>query len=290
MSKTKKKWGDKRDGRLLTDVDSMHYIVPRIHPNRCDNEAYMSITVDLTETNKYIDAKNAEDPEFRYKLFQIIVCAALKTLTLRPKMNRFIRNKNLYMRNELTAAFTIKKVFKDDGAEGLAVIHAEPGDTLETVRQKTHDQIVSGKSDKVDSSSESMDDFQKMPRFLSNFLVYAVTVLDRHGIAPKSLVETDPYQCSIILSNIGSIKMKAGYHHLANWGTNSVFIIVGEKGWKPFFDKDGNVTMKETVELGLTIDERLADGYYYAGTIRLLKKLIEHPELLEAPLTEEVEY
>ena len=56
------------------------------------------------------------------------------------------------------------------------------------------------------------------------------------------------------------------------------------------YDADGNVTMKETLDLGLTIDERLADGYYYSKSIRLLKYLLEHPEELEKPLKEEVSY
>lgn len=34
--------------------------------------------------------------------------------------------------------------------------------------------------------------------------------------------------------------------------------------------------MRETLDLGLTIDERLADGYYYSKSIRLLKYLLEH--------------
>jgi pyruvate/2-oxoglutarate dehydrogenase complex dihydrolipoamide acyltransferase (E2) component len=48
--------------------------------------------------------------------------------------------------------------------------------------------------------------------------------------------------------------------------------------------------MKDSVDIGLTIDERLADGYYYSRTIQLLKKLLENPELLEKPLSEEVDY
>ena len=58
----------------------------------------------------------------------------------------------------------------------------------------------------------------------------------------------------------------------------------------PFYDADGNVAMRETLDLGLTIDERLADGYYYSKSIRLLKYLLEHPEELEKPLKEEVSY
>ena len=47
--------------------------------------------------------------------------------------------------------------------------------------------------------------------------------------------------------------------------------------------------MRMSVDLGLTIDERIADGYYYSKTVQLLKKLLENPELLEKPLSEEVE-
>ena len=56
------------------------------------------------------------------------------------------------------------------------------------------------------------------------------------------------------------------------------------------YREDGTVEMREMLDLGLTIDERLADGYYYSKTIRLLKTLLENPELLETPAIQEVEY
>ena len=48
--------------------------------------------------------------------------------------------------------------------------------------------------------------------------------------------------------------------------------------------------MKESIDLGLTIDERIADGYYYSRTVKLLRTLLENPELLERPVSEEVDY
>jgi len=65
---------------------------------------------------------------------------------------------------------------------------------------------------------------------------------------------------------------------------------VGEIKKRPFYDENGNVSMRESVDLGLTIDERIADGYYYSRTVKLIRKLLENPELLEKPLSEEVEY
>ena len=50
-----KRIGDRKDGTLLRDLDSMHFIVPLLYPNRCDNEAFISEQIDLTAVNEYID-------------------------------------------------------------------------------------------------------------------------------------------------------------------------------------------------------------------------------------------
>ena len=290
MEKQKRRWGDRRDGRLLRELDGMHFITPLIYPNRCDNEAYISETVDLTAINRYLEEKNRDETEFPYKIFHLVVAAIIKTVTLRPKLNRFIANKNFYQRYEISASFVVKKQFADEAAEGLAVIRAKDDSTLQTLREDLKSQIMECKDQtKVDSSSDSMDLFNKMPRFFSKFLVWIIRRLDVHGIVPKSLIETDPYYCTVVISNLGSIKLHSGYHHLTNWGTCSLFCIIGEKSMRPVFRPDGSYEMHEMLDLGLTIDERLADGYYYSKSIRLLKTLLENPELLETPASEPVD-
>lgn len=287
--KEKRRIGDRKDGKLLRDLDSMHFIVPLIYPNRCDNEAYISERIDLTSINRYLEKKNAAGGDFPFTMFHIIAAALVKTLNLRPKMNRFICNKNIYQRNEVSVSFVVKKQFDDNGAEALAFIHSKPDDTLDSMHEAIRAQVMSCRSDAVDRSTDSMDILNKMPRFLAKFLVWIITVLDRHGKCPQFLIGTDPYYSTALISNLGSIKLKCGYHHLTNWGTCSVFCIIGERKLSPFFDAEGKVEMRETVDLGLTIDERIADGYYYSKTIRLLKHLLENPELLEEPVSREVD-
>lgn len=285
----KKRLGDRKDGTLLRDLDSMHFIMPLIYPNRCDNEAFISERIDLTNANRWLAEQNAKEPEYKYNLFQLIVAAMLKAITLRPKMNRFIVNGNTYQRNEVSAAFVVKKLFADHGAEALAIVHSKETDTIHTVHDEIFRQVSFCRSDHVDSSTESMDLFNKLPRFISKTAVKFVCFLDRHGKVPKSLIETDPYYTSVVLSNLGSIKLHSGYHHLTNWGTTSLFCTIGEKKPRPFFDADGTSKMLDSIDLGLTVDERIADGYYYSKTVRLLRRLLEQPELLEQPLREEVE-
>ena len=288
----KRRWGDRKDGVLLRDLDGMHFITAVIYPNRADNEAFISERIDLTAIDAYLEKRNAENPEYHYNLFQIIVTTALRVITLRPKMNRFIANRNTYQRNEVSCSFVVKKQFSDTGAEALAFIHSKPTDTLETVHNEIYRQITERRTEGTgeDRSTDNMDMFNRMPRWLGKAIVRFICFLDRHGWVPADLVATDPYYSSVVLTNLGSIGLHAGYHHLTNWGTNSVFIIIGERKKRPYFDDDGNVTMKDSIDIGLTVDERIADGYYCSKTIRLLKKLMENPELLEQPLGEAVEY
>ena len=285
----KRRPGDRKDGVLLRDLDAMHYIMPIIYPNRCDNEAFISERIDLTRVNAFLEKKNAENPEYKYNLFQLIVTAMARTLTLRPRLNRFIANKNFYQRKEVSAAFVVKKLFADDGAESLAFLHFKDSDTLDTIHEAIYRRVSACRGEGSDSTEDTMDFLVRIPRFLSKFLLAILRFLDRHGWIPQSIIASDPYYASVVLTNLGSIKLHSGYHHLTNWGTNSVFVAIGEKKPRPFFDGQGGVTMRDSIDLGLTIDERLADGYYYSKTIRLLRKLLENPELLEQPLGTEVD-
>ena len=196
----------------------------------------------------------------------------------------------MYQRNEVTAAFVVKKLFTDNGAEALAIIHAKSEDTIDTIHDGIYRQVSSCRSEKKDDSTAAMDTLQKLPRFLVKIALRFFHFLDRHGRVPQSLIATDPYYASVVLSNLGSIKLHSGYHHLTNWGTNSLFCIIGEKKLRPFCDENGNMEMRDSIDLGLTVDERIADGYYFSKTVRLLRKLLENPELLELSLNEEVDY
>lgn len=290
MDQHKRRRGDRRDGVLLRELDSLHYITGIIYPNRCDNEAYVSLRIDLTAMNEYLARKNETEKDFPYTMFHLIVAALLKTITLRPKMNRFIVNSNFYQRNEVSAAFVVKKQFSDTGAEALAVLHGKDDFTVADVHEYIRSQVQECRSEKVDPTTGVMDYLNKIPRFISKAAIRFLMWLDKHGWVPKDIIATDPYYNSVVISNLGSIKLNCGYHHLTNWGTCSVFCIIGEKSKRPVYHEDGTIEMREMLDLGLTIDERLADGYYYSKTIRLLKTLLENPELLETPANQEVAY
>ena len=290
MATYKKRLGDRRDAQLIRSTDALHFIMGVIYPNRADNEAYIAERIDLANIKEYLAKKNVEGIDFKYTFMHVILTAMAKTVTLRPKLNRFFANENYYQRDEITAAFVVKKQFNDHSEEGLAFLHAREEDTIDTIHDYIKEQVTRCREEKNNSTDASMDIMSKLPRFLSKFIIHVIRWLDRHGWAPRSMVANDPNYSSIFISNLGSIHLKSGYHHLTNWGTNSFFCIIGEKKWTPVYDEHGFVKMAETLDLGFTVDERIADGYYYAKSIRMLRYLLQHPEELEKPLKEEVQY
>ena len=291
MAQNKRKWGDRKDGVWLKDIPAMNRLMPGLLPNRADNEAHISVDIDLRPLNSYLEKVNEGRTTDKYTFFHLISAAIGKAFILRPKMNRFVVGTRMYQRNNVTVAFTVKKQFTDHATEALAFFEYEPEDTLATYHDKIMKVIHQTKSyEEKDTSTGAMDIITKLPQWLIDFIVKFVLWLDKHGWAPDFLIGSDPNHAAVFLSNLGSIGLPGGYHHLVNWGTNSCFVVIGKKYWKMEYDAEGNGDLHEVVPLGITLDERIADGYYYSGTVALVKELLAHPELLELPANEPVAY
>lgn len=271
---------DRYDAKLVKNADSMHKLMPYIMPNRTDNEAVSNIDVDLTNALKYLEEKNKENPRFKYTVFHLICAACAKTFFLRPKLNRFYSGKHLYERKDVILTFVVKKHFADSSDEGIAIVKMDKKSSASPISQ-IHDKVEKivynvREKNNNDATTDIMDTILKLPTFLVKILFKILFWLQNIGHYPKSLAKEDPYFASIFLSNLGSIKIDAQYHHLSNWGTNSFFAIVN------------TITPDNHVKLGITLDERIADGYYFSKSNKILKYLIENPTLLDLPYNEEL--
>lgn len=287
----KRKMGDRCDAVWLKDIPSMNRIMPCIMPNRADNEAHISFDLDYRPLEAYLEKKNQGRTEDKFTFFHVISCAVGKAFVLRPRMNRFVCNRRLYQRNDVSIAFTVKKRFSDKAEEALANFKFDPKDNMDSYHEKIMHVIHDTKrEDMADTSTGAMDIVSKLPQWAINTIASIVLWLDKRGWAPQSLIGSDPNHAAIFLANLGSIGLECGYHHLVNWGTNSCFIVIGKKYLKMEYLEDGTPDLHEVIPIGITLDERIADGYYYSGTVALVKELLRNPELLDMPADTPVEY
>ena len=225
----KRRFGDRRDGRWVRDVPALQTIMGHFMVNRTDAEVYINERLDCTELLKYIERKNAEHPEYKTTLFHCLVLAVARMVRERPKMNRFVAGRRTYERDEITLSFVVKRRFADNGGESLMVYKAKDDDVIDTLSRKIVGDVKETRKSETSTGGidATVEAFAKIPRLLLMFVVRVIRWLDFWGMVPKALTEGDTNYTSVLLTNLGSIKCDAIYHHLNNYGTNSIVVSVG---------------------------------------------------------------
>ena len=283
---TKKRWGDRRDGRWVRDVPGLQTIMAHLLPNRTDCEVYLSDKIDATELVKFLEAKNSAHDNYKTTVFHAAVVGLARMVMERPYMNRFVQGRRTYEREEISISFTAKRRFADGAEESLMVIKPTPEDTLDTISHRIYGDVREmRKSEHSTGGIDAvLDSFAKIPRFLLIPIIRIIRWLDFWGLVPKALTEGDPNYTTILCSNLGSIQCPSIYHHLNNYGTTSIMVTIGTLHKEEMLMPDGHKEIRDVIDIGATLDERIGDGFYFAKSLKLIKHIFAHPELLDLPL------
>ncbi|WP_457559549.1 2-oxo acid dehydrogenase subunit E2 [Candidatus Harpocratesius sp.] len=274
------------DGTKPLNLPRFRLIEPHVMRTRDESIGYFRCTLNLTKTLPFIEKYNREhnfDKTTRLTLFHIILCATARTFGLYPHLNRFISGRKYWQHNRLQFSFVVKKKLEAYAKETFAKIDFDPFDTLETVRKRVHAFIYEARTDKGNATEKEIDDWGKYPRWLLMLAVKIFRILEFFGRMPKSLTKPDPLYSSVIFANLGSVGLPAPYHHIFEWGTSSWFITIGKIHKAPVVNEKGEVVAQDTVELGVTVDERISEGMYYNLGLKAITDFIENPEKLIEP-------
>ncbi len=276
-----RKFGDRKDGRRVRDLTGMAQISIDLKPNRCDSDVYINQKMDLTELVKYVNRKKSEGMDLTY--FPTFVMAIGKTFYNRPRLNYFVANRHVFEHNDVVISFVAKVTFEDKSEQMMIMIPIEPEDTLETVSLKIKEKVsrIRSKKDKKEGANNAIDTLGKLPNIIRVPLMGLFKWLDQKGKLPTSLVKDNLYYSSIIVSNLGSIKCGAIYHNINDFGTCSSLSTMGEIKKEEIITSDGKRELRDLCEFGINFDERVADGYYFAKSIKMIQYIFDHPELLE---------
>ena len=287
MGRQKRRWGDRKDGRRVRDAPGLQTIMAHLWPNRTDNEVYLHETLDATELVKYLEKKN-EGLDYKLTLFHCAITSLARMVRERPLMNRFIQGHRMYERNEISLSFVCKRRFTDQAEEALMVLVPKDTDTVNEISRKVAGDVTeTRKSEHATGGVDALlDSFARLPRLLLMLIIRIVRWLDFWGLNPSFLTEGDPNYTTILCTNLGSIKCPSVYHHLTNYGTNSIMVAIGMLHKEEMLMPDGHKEIRDALDIGVTLDERIADGFYFARSLRLIKYIFSNPELLEQPLSE----
>ena len=275
-------FGRRPDGRRIDGIDPVMRITPYVMPMRCDAQVFLKHRADLEAMSRFIRKEKAEKNE-KISYMQIIVAAYVRAISRNPEVNRFIMNKQLFARNNCSAAFTIlKNPSNADDGEAVVKIKFDLSDTLYDVRDRMEAAVAANRGDAPPSFVDKLLSFLFAVPGLATVIVGLVRLLDRYGLAPGILMEELPFYVGMYVTNTASIGLHDVNHHLYNWGNVGLFFGMGIPE-KVAVVENGETRMKRWLPIGITADERVCSGAHYGRFFADMKRYLDHPELLTEP-------
>ncbi len=282
----------RKDAIKVKDIDGLHNILIDLKPKRCDSDVYINQKIDMTNLVKYIEKKKKENKDLKITYFYAMAMAFAKLFYNNRLLNRFICDRTTYERKDVIIAFVAKIAFDDKSEEVMINIKVDKDDNIYDISRKISqkvNKIRNNKEVKKENTNNIVDIVGKLPKIIRVPLVGIFKFLDKKGMLPQSFTKDNLYYSSIILSNLGNLKIGSIYHNLTNFGTSSFLATIGLIHKETIVDEKGKEKIVDICDFGINCDERIADGYYFAKSIKLFEYIIENPELLEDRACEKVE-
>ena len=283
MSKYKRRFGDRKEGRLLRSLPAFAKFVPFIMPTRNDACNQYEESFEVSDVDRRL-RKLRVDGYKGIGILHFIIAAYIRGVSMLPGMNRFVVGRRIYARDNIEVVMTVKRSLAIDATETTIKVVFEPTDTIFDVYRKMSEKIDEIKTVEGNNNTEDVAEAMcKAPRFLLRFALTILRIMDYFGWLPQSLLDASPFHGSMIITDLGSLRIGPIYHHIYNFGTLPVFISFGAKRHAYELDRHGNMVDRKYVDCKFVMDERTVDGHYYAQFLQAFRYICQHPEIVETP-------
>ena len=266
------------DGKRVKDLPPIVAAIPYIMPKRYDAQNMIKVTVPYEPIHDYV--LDARSRGYKISHMAVVLAAFIRTISEFPALNRFVVNSKIYARNELSAGMVVLR--PGDADPSMSKMYFDLYDTIFTVNEKVAKYIEDNNKSSSRNSSDEL--FAKLLRFplLVRMIMAIYRFGDKHGLLPKSLLDSSPFHNSFVITNLASIRTNYIYHHVYGFGTTSIILSIGTNIDTPKM-KNGEIVLEKEMPFGIVMDERIANGSYYANAFAKMQRYLKNPALLETP-------
>ena len=277
-----RRFGDRRDGRLLRSLDPFYKFAPFIMKQKNDANNSFADSIEITEVERFLKKKRAEGYP-GMGMLHVFLASYVRVVSQKPALNRFVSGQRIYARNCIEIVLIVKKTLSVNSGETSIKVVLDPHDTISDIYHKINAEVERIKSGEDTDTDDVAKSLMKIPRVILKFCVFILNILEYFGKLPKALVTVSPFHGSIFVTDLGSIGIPPVYHHLYNFGNIPLFLAFGAKRRAVELQSDGTAAEKKYVDYTLVLDERICDGFYFAQALKYLKSFIRHPKQLDVP-------
>lgn len=274
------------DGVKVKNLDAVTKAAPFFMPTRLGAQNYMQTDFRCEAIDEFISRQKKEGNVYSYT--HLMIASLVRLLYLRPKLNYFINHNVIYEHKDISICMVVKKQLADDGEDVDLKFHFTGRESLPQIKEYVDSEIAKHIApDSVYGTTKDADILGKLPNWMFRLALRFVRFLDRHNMMPKSLIEASCFHCSVFLTNLKSIKIDAIQHHLYEFGNASLFVAMGKEKIAPVVERNKELKLGKVMTVGITMDERVADGFYFAKSLRLWKDIFANLDCLLQPMPED---
>lgn len=272
------------DGDLVTDESHVRRMIPYLMRGRNESIILHDEMIDLTRTKPWLKEYNRHHKQ-PVTLFHLFLWTMGTGFYVRHGLNRFISGGRIYQRKGVQLSFAAKKKFRDESPlVTVKMRFDDPKETFESVVRRSLDLVGEGRDDtRKRTVDKELSLAMSIPGPLLRFVMALLRGLDRFNLLPGAMIDNDPLYSTCFLANLGSVGVDRTYHHLYEYGTASLFCVIGVPKKTVVVGDDGKPAVKEMVECRWSFDERINDGFYCAASMRYLARHVEDPEKYIGP-------
>ena len=276
-------FGHRSDGKKVKGMGIIDKAEPFFMPQRIDAVNYTTVKIKCDTIDEFIARERKNGISYSY--MHIVMAAIVRILYIRKKLNRFIMRGSIYQRNTISISMDIKKKLEDDGEQVCLKMFFTGRESIEEVKKIVDDEIAKNlQESEVHSTTKAAGKLTSLPDFLFRWTMAFVRFLDKHGLLPKALIKASPFHTSCFLTNLKSIKLNYIFHHLYNFGTTTIFVAMGKEKVEPYVENNKELKIAKMLTMGVSLDERVADGLYMGKSLRLFSDYIKNPDNLKTSL------
>ena len=275
----------KRAGaRYLKTLTPIERIMPHVMPKRSDSQVFFTDDIDCTAIDAYIKEKKEQGINMTY--LDVFVAAAVRLYAKRPALNRFVMGGRIFANDRIWVSMALKKSLRDNEPSTTIKIPFTGHETIFEVKEQFDQQIHTNKdADTVNSTDKLAGALTAIPNWVMRWAFALIRVLDRSSLLPTAVTDASPFHGGLFITYLKSLGIPGIYHHIYDLGTIGQFIAVGKERLAPVVDqKTGEIVARKIMTMMVVADERICDGLYYARSMRLFRRILENPAVLEERL------
>lgn len=148
-----KRLNDRREGRVLRSLPPFSRLIPYIMRQRSDACDTFSDALEVSGIEQWLRDKRGEGWT-GLGFLHLIVAAYVRTVSMRPGINRFVAGRRIHARNDIQVVLTVKRAQSADASRTTIKVSFSPTDTVFDVYRRLSDAVDEVKADVTISEPE----------------------------------------------------------------------------------------------------------------------------------------